>query len=87
MSWNDPSIKIEKAENGYTLEVRAPYKNPKDKSKMSCCSTECSMGEKMYVAKDEKECAAMIRELLPKLDMEYTSEKAFEDGMAMDAAE
>lgn len=71
----DDMIKIGKAANGYILEVCVPLKDTgKAKDTMSLGGRSL---EEQFVCKDEAEVAAKVTELLPKLDAEYTSEKAF----------
>jgi hypothetical protein len=68
-------VEIDKAENGYVIEVRVPLKEDAKSSPMmdSCC-----MEEKKYVAKDAAEVLDLLEDILPLLDSEYTDEKAFD---------
>ena len=68
-------VEIDKAENGYVIEVRVPLKEDAKSSPMmdSCC-----VEEKKYVAKDAAEVIDLIEDILPLLDSEYTDESAFD---------
>jgi len=69
-------IKIGKASDGYVIEVCVPKKC--DEKKKGRIEPMRSMEfEEMFVAKNEDEVAAKIKEILPKLDGEYSTEKEF----------
>jgi hypothetical protein len=69
-------ISIGKASNGYVIEACVPLKETKKKGDIGvCCRPEL---EAKFVAATVDECVAKIKELLPKLDADYSSEKEFE---------
>jgi hypothetical protein len=70
-------LKISKAETGFILEACAPIKEKKSaNSGLSCCGP--SEGTVRFIAKDESELFAKITEILPKLDVSYSSAEAFD---------
>lgn len=70
-------LSVGKAENGYIIECEVPMKPEKKGSDkmISCCNPHCS---KQYIAKDEKEVAALIADMMPLLDMEHDNEESFD---------
>lgn len=72
-------LKISKAENGFILEACCPIKEePKKGAKMEmmpCCKKE---GEVRFVVAGVPELLAKIKEILPKLDVSYSSEDEFD---------
>lgn len=71
-------IEVGKAQNGYVVECRVPFK-PKEAKKgndMPCCVSSC--GEKQYIAKDAKEVGELIEKLMPLLEDDYSDDKAFD---------
>ena len=68
-------IEIDKAENGYVIEVTVPLKDgAKSSDKMVCCCQE----DKKYIAKDAAELLDLMEDLLPLLDEDYTDESEFD---------
>ena len=74
-------IEVSKATNGYVLECRVPLKpESKSSAKMDmCCS---SSAERQYVAKDAKEVADLIADIMPLLDGDYKTEDDFDSAFA-----
>ena len=72
-------IEISKAANGYVLECRVPLKpNVKPTNKMSDCCSPSSSCEKQYIAKNAKEVADLVDDIMPLLDGEYKTEGDFD---------
>lgn len=72
-------IEISKAANGYVLECRVPLKQAaKSSSKMDTCCVPSSSCEKQYIAKDAKEVAELVDDIMPLLDGEYKTEGDFD---------
>jgi hypothetical protein len=74
-------IEVSKATNGYVLECRVPLKpEAKSTSKMDtcCCGPSGGSCEKQYVAKDAKEVADLIADIMPLLDGDYKTEDEFD---------
>lgn len=67
-------IEVGKAENGYVVEVRVPFKPKKKNDEIDCYRT----AEKQYVADDSKGVAALIEKIMPMLDEDFTSEDEFD---------
>lgn len=71
-------IEVSKATNGFVLECRVPLKpDAKKTEKMDMC---CGSGscEKQYIAKDAKEVADLIADIMPLLDEDYKTEDEFD---------
>lgn len=72
-------IEISKAANGYVLECRVPLKpEAKPSKKMDMCCSPSSSCEKQYIAKDAKEVADLVDDIMPLLDGEYKTEGDFD---------
>lgn len=72
-------IEVSKATNGYVLECRVPLKpEAKSTNKMDTCCSPSSSCEKQYVAKDAKEVAELIADVMPLLDGDYKTEDEFD---------
>lgn len=71
-------LEVGKCENGYVVSCSVPIKKDSKKSAkmMDCCTS--SSCDKEYIAKDEKEVAALIQDLMPLLDADYASEDEFD---------
>lgn len=67
-------------ENGFLIEVRAPYKEEKEESDDKCCCLSNGMryGEKEIYAKDAADLGKKIEALIPMLKIEFTSKDAFD---------
>lgn len=78
----DQMISVGKATNGFVIECRVRFKKDAKKTeKMSCCCVSSDYGgscEKQYIAKDEKEVAALIADIMPLLDGDYKSESEYD---------
>ena len=68
-------IEIGKADNGYVIECRVPFKAKEGKKGESVAYE--PVGEKKYVAKDLEAVTALVGKLMPMLDETYTSEDEF----------
>ena len=69
---------VSKAENGFVIECCCPIReDKKSKGAMDCCSPR-SEGEVKYVVSNVDELVAKIKEVLPKLDVTYNSQDAFD---------
>jgi hypothetical protein len=71
-------LEIGKAENGFVVECRVPFKPKKGKGDVGmpmCC---CSGSDKQYIAKDAKEVGELVEKLMPLLETEYSDTKAFD---------
>jgi hypothetical protein len=79
--YKEKMMSIEKIENGYIIEVRAPYKKKEqeDDEKCPCMSNGMSYGEKEVYAKDASDLGKKIEALIPVLDMEFGGESEFEE--------
>jgi hypothetical protein len=76
-------IEVSKATNGFVLECRVPLKpEAKSTSKMDMCCSPSSSCEKQYIAKDAKEVAELISDIMPLLDQEFKTEKEFDNAFA-----
>lgn len=84
-------ISVGKASNGFIVECRVRFKkDAKATSKMKdcCCvpSEYAGSCEKQYIAKDAKEVADLISDIMPLLSQDFTKEsefdKAFEEATA-----
>lgn len=78
--YHEKMLSVCKIENGFLIEVRAPYKR-KSKESKSDEPVECGMGygEKEVYAKDATDLGQKIEALMPMLEGEFESETAFED--------
>lgn len=65
-------------ENGFLIEVRAPYKEKEDDSDEKCCCSGMRYGEKEIYAKDAADLGKKIEALIPMLKIEFTSKDAFD---------
>ena len=71
-------LEIGKAENGFIISCCVPLKEEKKetgKSAVGCGPRSC---ERQYIAKDEKEVASVVAELMPMLNMDYKTEEDFD---------
>lgn len=76
--YHERLIGVSKIENGFLVEVRAPYKR-KDKDSDTDGPVECmNYGEKEVYAKDATDLGKKIEALIPMLDTEFASESEFE---------
>lgn len=75
-------ISVGKATNGFIVECRIRFKKDAketDKMKSCCCISDYAGScEKQYIAKDAKEVADLISDIMPLLDGDYKSEKEFD---------
>lgn len=70
-------IEISKAENGFVLECRVPLKkDAKNTKTMDCCYN--TSVEKQYIAKNEKEVAQLVSDIMPLLEGDYKTEDEFD---------
>lgn len=69
-------FEVSKAENGFVLECKVPIKSKDKKGGEGLCMPHS--GEVKYVCKDIDDLFSKIKEVVPKLDMEYTSVDAFD---------
>lgn len=70
-------ISICKATNGYVLECSVPLKpDAKKTDKMDCCMN--STSDKQYIAKDEKEVADLVADIMPLLQKDFKTEDEFD---------
>lgn len=68
-------VTVGRAENGYVLNVRAPYKKEKSDYDTPVC---CGREEKVIVCKDITEVQDKLAKLLPALKDEMDASEAFE---------
>lgn len=71
-------LEVGKAENGFVVECRCKIKPEKKADAKSMCCDYPGSSEKQYIAKDAKEVGELISKLMPMLEEEYDSEKAFD---------
>lgn len=72
-------ISICKATNGYVLECSVPLKpDAKKTEKMSMCCSPSSTCDKQYIAKDEKEVADLVADIMPLLQKDFKTEDEFD---------
>ena len=73
----DKCVEISCAANGCVIGLNVPLKpDAKKTDKMlGCCSDSTAM--KQYIAKDAKEVADLIEDILPLLDQEFKTEDEF----------
>lgn len=74
-------LEVGKAANGFVIECRVPLKpEAKSTAKMDscCCVSGSSSCEKQYIAKDAKELAEIISDVIPLLDGDYKTESDFD---------
>jgi hypothetical protein len=71
-------LEIGRAENGFVISCCVPLKSDKKVSgkNETCCENE--FANKQYIAKDEKEVACVVAELMPLLSMDYKTEEDFD---------
>lgn len=69
-------FEVSKAENGFVMECKVPIKQKESKDKDTICCN--PSGEVKYVCQSVDDLFAKIKEVLPKLDMEYSSVDAFD---------
>lgn len=75
-------IEIGKAENGYVVECRVPFKEDKNKEEKGMIAEYPGSCEKKYVAKGLKEVTALVTKLMPMLDEDYKSEEDFDQAFS-----
>ena len=77
--YRERMISVSKIENGFIVEVRAPYKRKaKDSDEDQSMIEGMSYGEKEVYAKDAVDLGKKIEALIPMLDTEFASESEFE---------
>lgn len=70
-------ISICKATNGYVLECSVPLKpDAKKTGKMDMCC--CPSTDKQYIAKNEKEVADLVADIMPLLQQDFKTEDEFD---------
>jgi hypothetical protein len=79
-------IEVGQAANGYVIEVRVPFKKKKRKEGKELCCDYPGSTEKQFIAKDNKELISIMKNLMPLLDEDFTSEEEF-DAAFEEAAE
>lgn len=68
-------LEIGKAENGYVVECRVPFKPKKDKeNEPVMCGA-----EKQYIAETTADVAKIIEKIMPLLDEDFSSEDEFDN--------
>jgi len=78
-------IEISKATNGFVLSCNVPLKpDAKKTDKMSVCCSDSSSTNRQYIAKDAKEVADLVGDIMPLLDQDFKTEDEFD--AAFDAA-
>jgi len=79
----DQMITIGKATNGFVVSCNVPLKPDAKKSdKMTMCGSPSR--DKTYIAKDAKEVADLVNDIMPLLDQDFKTEDEFDK--AFDAA-
>ncbi len=76
-------ISIGKAENGFVINVRAPYKEDSDSD--GCCIGP-SRKEKMFVVKSAEEAAEKVSALLPLLNDKMDADEVFKTAFKEEAS-
>lgn len=76
--YREKMIGVSKIENGFIIEVRAPYKVKSSDSDDSSEIAGMRCGEKEVFAKDATDLGKKIEALIPMLDTEFASESEFE---------
>lgn len=80
----DQMISVGKVSNGFLVECRVRFKKDAketEKMKTACCcmpSEYAGSCEKQYIAKDAAEVAALINDIMPLLDQDFTKESEFD---------
>ena len=79
----DKMISVGKAANGFVVECYVRFKKDAKasaKTNTCCCGPSDYAGscEKKYIAKNSKEVAELIEDIMPLLDMEFTKESEFD---------
>lgn len=89
--YHEKMLSVSKIENGFLIEVRAPYKLKKkkkddaDDSKVSCCGMDegTRYTEKELFAKDATDLGNKIETLIPMLEVkEFSGKEAFDSAFA-----
>lgn len=80
--YHESMMSVGKAENGYVVECRCKVKPEKKKDAKDLCCCYPGSSEKHYIAKDAKEVGELIAKLMPLLEEEYDSSKAFDSAFA-----
>ena len=85
--WMEKMIGINKAENGFVVEVHIPFKQDKSAKGKDMPDPYPGGCEKQYLAKDASEVGSLVDKLMGMLDMEFKSEddftKAFKQAAGM----
>jgi hypothetical protein len=68
-------IKIERVENGFTVEVEVPLKDSPKPGIMACCEVRA---DKEYIAKDEAEVLCLLESILPLISKDFKTEEDFD---------
>ena len=71
-------LEVGRAENGFVVECRCKIKPAQKTANKELCCGYPGSSEKQYIAKDAKEVGELIAKLMPMLEEEYDSEKAFD---------
>ena len=78
----DQMISVGKVTNGFLIECRVKFKKEAkatDKMDKCCCvSPSYDSCEKQYIAKNSKELAELIEDIIPLLDQDFTKESEFD---------
>ena len=83
-------FEVSKAENGFILECKVPIRRKPEKSTGrgdAPVEHYPSCGEVKYVCEDMDKLFTKIKEVLPKLDVSYSSEDAFDKAFKAAAME
>lgn len=79
-----------KVSNGFVVECRVPLKpvaKATEKMVKCCCLTSESSCEKQYIAKDAKELAELIADIIPLLSEDFKDEDEFDKAFKEATAE
>ena len=68
-------IRIEKVENGFTVEVEVPLKDSVKPPIMATCELRA---DKEYIAKDEAEVLCLLESILPLISKDFKTEEDFD---------
>ena len=74
----DRMLGISKAANGYVVECHVPIKPEKKKESKDMIDSYPGSCEKQYIAKDMDDVFAIVKKVMPMLDMDYKSEDEFD---------
>ncbi len=85
--YRDSMLSVGPIENGFLIEVRAPFKRKDEKGEDDspiCCGPH--YGEKEIYAKDAKDLGEKIVALIPMLEKEFEDEESFSKAFKTQAA-